>query len=200
VLRDLVIKIDFCSVTIVAVIAHIVARTTARIYPRCQKPMGWSAVLTLLLTCALGFAEIRPDRPAEILGIIVVGWILAAAVALAVAIVFSPIAWLWDRGRNLIHDWHDRRRRAQREKREAFEKAARERERQVVIAQIREEEARRPPPAPPPTREQLAETCRQRHEERCRLARVAGLSGYALESAIERSQQKYLQELDEILK
>ncbi|MFL5328600.1 MAG: hypothetical protein ACJ8C4_06765 [Gemmataceae bacterium] len=199
-LRDLVVKIDFCSVTIVAVIAHIVARTTARFYPRCEKAMGWSAVLTLLLTCTCGFAEIRPDRPAEILGIIVVGWILAAAVALAVAIVFSPIAWLCDRGRNLVNDWRDLRRQAAIARQEKIEQEQRRIERELTLARIREEESRRPPPAPAPTQDELAQACRRRHEERCRLARVAGLTGYELEAAIERSQQKYLNELDAILK
>lgn len=196
--RELIDRMDFCSILVVAGVAHAVARAAARYLPQFATAMGWAAAATLLAVCALGYAEVRPALPVEILGVLILAWISAASVAVLTAVLLSPIVAFRDALRRTFGAWRAAAKARAEKERMAAEELQRQRERQERLQRLREEEANRPPPPPPATQAELTEGARHRHEERCRLARVAGLTGYELEAAVEKSQQKYLSELDRI--
>jgi hypothetical protein len=199
-IREVVVRTDFCAGLTIVVIATTVARLTGQGLPRFSRAMGWAATAVLLAVCAAGYAEMRPSQPAELLGIVIVAWIAACGAALAVAVVLTPLAAGWDWWKRLVAEW----RAAAATHAEARQRLAvehrRDVEKRIADAARRkaDEEYRRSLP-PPPTREELEAAVRKKYEDRLRLLDAAKLADAERQAAYERAKQQYLRDLDELL-
>lgn len=190
---------DFCSLLLVAVAGHVTAGAVARRLPRFAGAMGWAAVSALLAVCAWGYAELRPTTPLEILGTLVVAWVVASAAALFTATLLPPLAAVHDGWRSMRAAWRAEAEREEAERRKAVDDAAAEGRRRALEAWRRAEEANRPPPPPPPTPEQVVAAARRRHDDAVRLLEAAGLGGVELEAGKRRAKLKFLEEIDGVM-
>ena len=96
-MRDImIVQFEVCSYGLVAFCLYSAAHRVAYLSPRFSRGMGWAAITTLLVVGGFGYAELRPGRTIEVLGVAIVAWIASSLAALAFIVVLPPFASMND--------------------------------------------------------------------------------------------------------
>lgn len=200
-MRDIVSRFDFCSFLLVLIVTLVLAQKAGRMLPRFAKAMWWTGTGVLLAIAGTAYSELQPRKADEIIAILGVAAIAGCATALVTAMTLTPMAAIGDWLYRQFDHWRSERLQKDLERRRADDerRLSERREQEQINRQKAEEEIRRAQPRPP-SREERADAARQRHEQTMRMIESAQLDGAELEAARERAKQKYLQELDGLMK
>lgn len=201
-MRDAIARFDLCSYLAVTVFLYVVAGQVARHFPRHAPAMAWTAVTGLLGVGTWGYVAVRPTRPMEVIAILVVAAIGAAASALGTAVLLPPLVSLWEGWRAMVGRQADAARRRREEgQRLRDEQERAEREHQWIEAErLRRESAPPAPPRPPPpTKEALAAAAREWYEATLRILDETLTDETERAAGRDLAKQKLLRELERIM-
>ena len=95
-MNEVVQRVDLCSYLVVAACLHAAFTTVAKLAPIYSKLTGWLALLALVLTFGIGFAELRPDTALTMLSLALVSWLAASFAGLAGMVVLPVLLALRD--------------------------------------------------------------------------------------------------------
>ena len=175
-MRPWVEAVDPCSYLVVAACMHCAFTAVARIAVAYAKGTGWLALLALVLTFGIGFAELRPDTALTMLSLALVSWLGASFAGLAGMVILPVIFALWDGWRTAIA----------RHREEVRRYRARMEAERVVARPLPP-----PPPQPPSTAESLAEA-EKTYLEELRLIDLLLLPEGEKDQVKARAERKYL--------
>jgi hypothetical protein len=169
-MQQVVSVFDPCSYTVVAVALQVTALRVGAASHRLAAGMVWAGIVALLLVGGLGFAEVRPSTPIEVIAVAVIAWIWGSSAALSASVIL-PVAW-W-----LRNGWAEAVRERAESERKRLE-AEREREEESRHEKAAAQFVATPKPEPPSADELLAQ---RRIEYERKVGRVDSLPGVSEE-------------------